>query len=139
MNKRNIWQFLSSAIGRLIILAVVILFLVNIGRSIYKNYQINNQIDSLKAKIASLEEDKIDLENRILYYQTDTYKELGLRRHLGYIKPDEKVVVIYKKNQDSNQQNNDISNSQTEAENQPEDLKNDDISNWQKWWNFIFG
>lgn len=138
MSKRNVWQFLGSAIGRIIILVIVVLFIFNIGRTIYKNYQINEQIISLKSQISILEDEKLNLENRILYYQTATFKELELREHLGYKKPDEKVVVLYE--QDDKEKT--VENENQTLENfdkKSKDSAVDHTPNWQKWWEFIFG
>lgn len=137
--KRDFWQFLSTTLGRLLLLAIVVLFLINIGRSIYKNYQMNKQLDAMEAKIAYLKDENINLQNKILYYQTNTYKELELRQHLGYKKPDEKVIVLDKTENNreeiifSNQQSNQAANKNKNTN------QVDTIPNWQKWWDFIFG
>ena len=104
-NKKNI---VFNTIFRIAILAVVILFLINIGRTIYKNHNIEIKISSLENEISELENEKLNLKNRILFYETDIYKELEARRHLNYQKKDEKVVIFLKKNPSENITNENI-------------------------------
>ncbi len=133
MQKKNTLNILTSTIGRIVLLAIIILFIVNIFRSIWKNHQVTKQIDSLEKQISSLENDRINLNNRILYYQTDTYKELEARQHLNYRKKDEKVMALVKKENNISDQNNDknqVNNYETSQE---------DMANWQRWVKYIFG
>lgn len=129
--KRVIWGF-TSALGRIIILGLALLFIANIARSIYKNYQTKQQIDTLENEISQLQNEKVNLENRILYYETDTYKEIETRKHLGYRKPDEKVAILIQN--EGNTTNLQIENN---SQDQIDDTE-DNTPNWQKWYQFIF-
>lgn len=134
MHKNNSLNILTSTIGRVVLLAIIILFIVNIFRSVWKNHQITEQINTLENSISALENGKINLTNRIWYYQTETYKELEARRHLNYKKNDEKVLVLVKK-EDISSQNNSTNKQTDNANNTPDD----NLPNWQKWLKYIFG
>jgi len=111
------------------------LFLFNIGRSVWKNHDVEQKITDLKNTIADLDNQSVNLRNRILYYQTPTYKELEVREHLYYQKPEEKVVILLKKTQETNTQTPSGIAQQEDTEN-PSPIN---IPNWQKWINYIFG
>lgn len=73
-------------------LALYMLFLV--GRLAYRNYQLNLKEARLRADIISLENEIQDLNNNIVYYQSDDYKDKMLRARLNLKKEGEEVVVI---------------------------------------------
>jgi cell division protein FtsB len=68
--------------------------LFTVGRLAYKNYQLNLEEAQLKTDIAALENEIQDLKNKIVYYQTDDYKDKMLRARLNLKKEGEEVVVI---------------------------------------------
>jgi cell division protein FtsB len=68
--------------------------LFNVGRLAYKNYQFNLREAELVSDIASLENEIQDLENKIIYFQSDSYKEKMIRAKLNLKKEGEEVVVI---------------------------------------------
>lgn len=131
MQKKNTLNILTSTVGRVILLAIIILFIVNIFRSIWKNHQITKQIDNLEQDISALENEQLNLNNRILYYQTNTYKELEARQHLNYKKKDEKVMILVKKEP--------TQNSDSTVKNIDSEDSKDNMTNWQKWFKYIFG
>lgn len=134
MQKRKPIITFTNTLGQILILGLVILFLVNIGRSIWKNHQTTLIITNLETDINTLKNEQLNLQNRIIYYNTDTYKELEARRHLGYKKRDENVVALIKKNEniiDLNTDQNLIDKSKTNS-------KTDNLPNWQKWIKYIF-
>lgn len=133
--KQSTFFNFTSTLGRIILLGIVILFLVNISRSIYKNHSIKKQIADLKEEINTLENEKLNLQNRILYYETETYKELEAREHLNYKKKGENVIVYLSDENTTNTEQSVKHNiSQEEKENQA-----DGTPNWQKWMKYIFG
>jgi len=133
-NKKNSSSVFFDTFFRIIILIIVILFLVNIGRTIYKNHNIKTKIINLENINSDLENDRLNLKNRILFYETDIYKELEARKHLNYQKKDEKVVVLLKKEKNENITNENIQKN-------AEEVKNNEniVPNWQKWLKYIFG
>jgi cell division protein FtsB len=86
-------DFMSIAVKAvLILIAGFILF--SLGKSIWKNYLVVQNINAVKNDIINAENENKNLKNLIIYYQTDTYKELEARRKLGYKKPGENVLII---------------------------------------------
>lgn len=65
-----------------------------VGRLAYKNYQLNLKEAQLNTDIASLENEIQDLRNKIVYYQSDEYRDKMLRARLNLKKAGEQVVVI---------------------------------------------
>lgn len=134
-NKSSFFNF-TSTLGRVVLLGLIILFLVNIIRSIYKNHNVKNEISQLETEVNELKNEKLNLQNRILYYQTDTYKELEARKHLNYKKIGENVVVLANAiSSESKDMQDDVKhNSQTQS-----NSVDNSIPNWQKWMKYIFG
>ena len=134
MDKNNNGAKFLDTFFRIIILVIVVLFLFNIGKTIYKNHNIKVKITTLENMLADLENNRLNLKNRILFYETDIYKELEARKHLNYQKKDEKVVVLIKKENDEN-----ITNENIQKNDETNVKKTDPSPNWQKWLKFIFG
>jgi hypothetical protein len=65
-----------------------------VGRLAYRNYELNQEETELRSGIVALENEIQDLKNKIVYYQSDSYKEKMLRARLNLKKEDEEVVVI---------------------------------------------
>jgi cell division protein FtsB len=68
--------------------------LVSAGRLAYRNYELNLQEAKLGSDIAALENEIQDLKNKIVYYQSDSYKDKMIRARLNLKKEGEEVVVI---------------------------------------------
>jgi cell division protein FtsB len=68
--------------------------LLMVGRLAYKNYQLNLEEARLNSDISSLENEIQDLRNKIVYFQSDSYKEKMIRAKLNLQKEGEEVVVI---------------------------------------------
>jgi len=64
------------------------------GRSIYQNWQTNQEIKRLNTDLEALRIESQNLRELIVYYQTQSFKEKEARQKLGLVKPDEKVVII---------------------------------------------
>lgn len=81
----------------------------------------------MEKEIATLNLENENLQNLILYYQTPSYKERELKRKLGLVEPDEKVVIISKEPPPAK------TPSPTPAAEEPKK------PNWELWWEFFFG
>ncbi|MDD3481086.1 MAG: septum formation initiator family protein [Patescibacteria group bacterium] len=75
-------------------LAIVLYMVFTVGRLAYRNYELNMQEENLRTDIASLENEIQELNNQIVYFQSDAYKEKMIRAKLGMKKEGEEVVVI---------------------------------------------
>lgn len=63
-------------------------------QSVYQNYQTTKKIDSLRADLKDLEQDKVRLDSLIAYYKTPAFQELEARKKLGMKMPGELVVKV---------------------------------------------
>lgn len=104
---------------------------VLVAGSTYQNYAMNRDIIEQRARIATLEKEKQELELALIYYRSNAFKEIEARRRLNLKGPDEHVVVL--------------SDAVTEAAvGQLEIKKTTDptplpLSPAQAWWNLFFG
>ncbi|MFA5967269.1 MAG: septum formation initiator family protein [Patescibacteria group bacterium] len=101
------------------------------GEALWQNYQINQEIAKLKVEIVQLGNENLQFKNLIAYLKTESFREKEARRKLGYKKPGEQVVAIPQ----DNFIHTDPGNTKTEPA--PEDQPQ--LSNPQKWWDYILG
>lgn len=110
---------------------VVIYVLIMLGRSIWVNWSLKNEVDHMKNDIIELELENKNLENLIVYYQSDSFKELEARDVLGLQLPDEKVVIVPVKKFNDYQ-------AKTNQEREILNIKKEVTPNWLAWWRYIF-
>lgn len=113
-----------------------ILFLL--GRVLWINANLKSSIEKLHGQIAALEQQKKDLSNLVLYYQSDAFKELEARKKLGFKKPGEKVMII-PTSPDSG--NSPPANFAEEVEKEKKGVAGKETTqeepNWRLWWEFF--
>ena len=118
---------------RLFLYFLVIYTFAMLGRSVLVNYQLQKQTKNIEASITDIKNQNKGLQNLVLYYQSDSFREVEARRKLGYKKPDEKVFIV------SVQKFKDFD---TEIESQKESLSTNQQekkqSNLSLWWQYIF-
>jgi len=131
--KEKIQRFSSifvSVVSKLIIFGIIVFILYSIGKSVWKNYLVVQKIDSIEKEISDEQVANNNYKNLIIYYQTDTFKELEARRKLGYKKPGENVLIIP-----------DLNPAQTNNDPLPleDNTKKEDIEtpNFIKWYHYI--
>lgn len=90
------FKFKITAIGLLnAVGAVVIIYLIVIlGQTIKRNYDLNRQIDAVKAQTNLAQDQQAELNYNIQYYKTDSFQEREARAKLGLQLPDENVVIL---------------------------------------------
>ena len=116
--------------GILIYLLAIYIFII-LGRAIWANWNLKKEIDQIKQENIALEEKNHNLQNLIVYYQSDSFKELEARDKLGLKAPDEKVVIV-----PITKISSDDSSGAVPSADQKQNL--DHGSNWQAWWAYIF-
>ncbi|MCL5794940.1 MAG: septum formation initiator family protein [Patescibacteria group bacterium] len=129
---RKVFDFVVSWAAKIIILAVIVYILFSIGRSIWKNWQVNQKIKNYENSIKTLEEQNNYLKNQLVYMQTDVFKELEARSRLGLKKPDEKMILIPEN----------ASSTKTPApknNNSENGGSSENLPNPSKWWKYILG
>jgi len=95
-----------------------------VGKLAYKNYTLNVQELKLKEEISILENEIQSLENQIVYFQSDSYKEKMIRAKLNLQKEGENVVVIQ---------------PEPKMEEVTENSNMLKRSNAEKWWDYLIG
>ncbi|MBI3261426.1 septum formation initiator family protein [Candidatus Berkelbacteria bacterium] len=85
---------LKQIITRLAIIVTILYTGYSLGQALWRNIAVNKRITELNGDIARIKQENTKLAGLIIYYQTDQFKELELRRRLGYKRPDEQVVVL---------------------------------------------
>lgn len=128
-SKSLLKRILSSKILVISEVIVVIFVLLALGKEIVSRHQVQNEINSLKNEIASLEAKNLELTKLTEYFSSQTFKEEQARTMLDMQKQGESVVIV------PENQNQNINAADSEAQGSSEKAK---ISNPQKWWNYFF-
>ena len=119
-DKRPIWIFLI-----LLLVAGYLIFIFS--RSLWRNYEIKNELASLDTKIESLKIRQDYLTNLVSYYGTKGFAEKEARGKLGLKKEGETVLALPRKGAAKDKQKSiEEANPVTET------------TNAQKWWRFFF-
>jgi len=126
-------KYLNLA-SKVIIFIFVIYTLFLLGKSLFTNYELRQSIQKLNEQIATLEQQKKDLNNLILYYQSDSFKELEARRKLGLKKPDEKVYLVSGTTTASTNFEEEMKAEQEKVSSKEKILNK---TNWSLWWEFF--
>lgn len=117
---------------RLLVLLVVGYAAATVAKSIYRNYQLKQQIAAAKRQAVDLSA-KIERQNFLnIYYQSPTYKELEARRRLGLKWLDEQVYILPEQKPGADT----IYEVKGQKINQPAALQE---SNPRKWLEFLLG
>ncbi len=129
---KNFFNSAISLVSKIIILAVVVYIFFNIGRSIWKNWQVSQKIKNYEGSIQTLEEQNNYLKNQLIYMQTDVFKELEARSRLGLKKPDEKMIIV--------PENTDVKTTTTQKSNSDSSqVPAENLPNPTKWWKYVLG
>lgn len=85
---------LTSRAFTIIVLFAIILLAVSLTKSIIRKVEINKQIADLEVEIASLEQENVELDNVMQYFNSSEYQEKEARTKLGLQQEGESVVII---------------------------------------------
>ncbi len=134
MSQFNINRLLPKII-KIASFVVIIWVIFLLGRSIWQNWLLRQSIEKLNEQIVTLEKEKKGLNNLIIYYQSDTFKELEARKKLGLKKPGEKVVILPSPDDSSSSNFLEEVKEEQKAINSDEEGIND--PNWILWWQYL--
>ena len=122
-------SFWSRLFNSRIFLSVMVLLIIFIGYSIFKEKKVQTvvrqDIRSLEAEIASLENKSLELAELIKYLRSDEYVEQEAREKLGMQKEGEKVVIV----PESEEFLAKVAGEQDIG----------DLENWRMWVEYFFG
>lgn len=138
---------LFSQAAKIAIYGVFFWMIFLLVRSVWQNWSLRQSINKLNDQIVTLEQDKNDLNNLIIYYRSDSFKELEARKKLGMKRPDEKMVILpvlpssSSSPAPSGQSESTPNNFSEEVKKEQETLRpveeNSAVSNWQLWWQYF--
>ena len=114
-----------------IYVALIIYSAYVIGVAIQNNFATNQQIKSLREDIVALKDDVNNLQNTIIYYQTDSFKELEARKRLGLKGAGETIIMLPKNNEKK-------VDSSLQTPQEKTDQEEENTSNPVKWYRYIF-
>ena len=125
-------KFIDHYGSYLLLSLLVVYTFFMLARSVVINYQLQKQTKEIKESISTVQIQNQDLENLILYYQTDSFREVEARRKLGLKKPDEKIFTV------SVQKFTDFG-SELQAQKNSVSVPAPDLktSNLQLWWQYL--
>jgi len=92
-----------------------------LGKTSFLNYKINKQIEGMRNRVDTLEQENIQIAKDIEYFKTVAYKEKVARQRLGLKKKDEEVLVVIPEEKGEKEQ------------------EKPDYPNYKKWWFFLNG
>ncbi len=120
-------KFTSSKFFILILILILIGVITAGVKESYRKYQISKEGADFQKEIESLKEENELLSNLLNYLNSEKSLEKEARLKLNLLKEGEKLVII-------------IPDRKTDSENQLlEDAKKDQASNFEKWWEYLFG
>jgi cell division protein FtsL len=113
------------------VLAVPLLLyaLVMTGQKAVENYQLNQQADAMRAQIAGLRAQNVQLQQQIEQARTDAAIETIAREQLGLIKPGDHPLVLIA---DASAPSAPPPTAQPAPAPAPEPT-------WRQWWDYFFG
>lgn len=103
-----------------------------VGRSVWENFQLKKQTDNIEQEISKIQAQNKNLENLILYYKSDSFREVEARKKLGLKKPGEVAVAVPAKSA-----NNFQSEVQAQEEGVSEKPKEIKTPNYELWWQYF--
>lgn len=126
MNKSSIEEnylkrLYHSNIAIIILFILVVFSFIKVTKELILRYSINKEIGGIEEQFNELNGKKNDLDNLVAYLETDQYIEEEARLKLNLAKPGEKQINL------QNGNNIDLNIK-----------KVDNLSNYNKWFNYFF-
>lgn len=92
----KIQQIVPMNVGSLMLLIVIIYMMTIVGKTIWDNYQSNRGISEQEEEVIKMQSEVAYMEDEIVYYGSQSFKEKQARAKLGYILPGETVISVPK-------------------------------------------
>ena len=127
--KRRMGRWSTSVLLYLLVLYTFYM----LGRSVWMNWTLQKQIGDIQNQILEIERKNNDLKNLIVYYNSESFREVEARAKLGLKKPGEMVVDVPVKS---------VNNFNVELQNQTQQMSVTKpapaVPNYRLWWQYIF-
>lgn len=135
-NKKNYSSFKTRFLTSKAVLAGVCIILglisISLGKEVYRSYQINKEISSIKDEISGLQQKNDELSHLLEYFKTDAYQEKEAREKLNLQKAGETAIAI------PTAKPNDADQDKIKEAEQKDAHPNQSKSNSSKWWDYFF-
>ena len=105
-----------------------LLFIIGFFKAFVQDYTVRKQISALEKEKAQLNQNKLNLLNRLQDIKSDSFAEKEARLKFGLQKPGESVIIL-------NDKNNALGGSESAP---PQQQSENDISNAGRWWRYFF-
>lgn len=93
---------------------------------VYRDYKVNQEIETLRQGIQDLERENIELALYLKYLDTDSYKEIIAKRDLNLQRPGEEVIIIKREKEEDERKEQEIKSYSL-------------LPIYMKWWNLFMG
>ncbi|MFA6098362.1 MAG: septum formation initiator family protein [Patescibacteria group bacterium] len=111
-------------------IAILVLLSSALAKEIIHQYQIKSDIKKLQNQIGDLEENNLEMNNLITYFNSESYKEEQARLKLDMQKPGESVIKVL---------GDSVNTTSSNIEDEPSsNIEIDSNNNPQRWWNYFF-
>lgn len=115
-----------------IALGAVVLIALNVTEETYRRYQIQKEIEDLRAQAEKKERDNQKLQGLIQYLKTDDFQEREAKEQLSLQKEGEKVMIIKEENKQEEKK------KEEDFISPPPQPQEDRRTNSRKWWDYFF-
>lgn len=123
---------IAPFLGKLLIYLIVIYTFFLLGKAVWTNYELKKQAEQIENQMSEIKKYNKNLQNLIVYYQSESFREIQARSKLGLIKPGEKVEQVPVKKFEDFQSEQDAQ-IQNITENKDKTLE----SNIKLWWDYF--
>lgn len=106
-------------------IVILIIAIIALLRESYRYFRISQEVKNLEEKIKKLKKDNEEMAKLERYFQSDDFLEKEARLKLNLTKPGEKLIII--------------KTPEGFKQEQKEQNIAKQISNIQKWWEYLFG
>ena len=107
---------------------IIYIFFI-LGRSVWLNWQLKLETQMLQKQIDDGKIENTNMRNLLLYYQSDSFKEVEARKKLSLKKPGEYVMAVPTRKYDSYQAETQAQQDQIATKSQQEN-----IPHYKLWW-----
>jgi cell division protein FtsB len=124
-NQKNDWPLRLFIIGTVIVVAYLAYTYAN---QVYRDYEINKQIEDAKNEIEDLKQENDQMTMYINYLRSDEFKEKKAKQILNLKNPDETVIIFEGADESILIEDHDKNENYLNELSPPE-----------KWWEYFFG
>lgn len=92
--KQGMFKTRFKKYSKYLFLFLALLFLISLGKNVARIFQAQKRIDDARRRVAKLEEENRELQDKLAAAESETFTEKQIREKLGLAKEGETVVVL---------------------------------------------